>query len=138
MNYISNEISYKNTLDPENAAYFSKRKRKNKDYYTTQKNAKLKNTNKKVVAFYASWDDESLKSLKANYSSINIVIPDWYNLNGKLEVGSNIQPEVDKFIKGKGIDEMPLINNYVNSKWDSSIVHSMVDVKNKKKLLIKS
>ena len=135
MNYISNKINFKNTIDSKTAAYFNKRKRNKKDYDTITANSKLKKTDKKVVAFYASWDDESLKSLKANYSSINIVVPDWYNLNGKLGIDSRIQPEVDKFVKSKGIEEMPLINNYVNNKWDSSIVHDMINVKNRKKVI---
>ncbi|HEY8803834.1 MAG TPA: polysaccharide deacetylase family protein [Clostridium sp.] len=135
MNYISNKTNFTNTLNPKTAAYFNKRKPKNTDYDNITANSKLIKTDKKVVAFYASWDDESLKSLKANYSSINIVVPDWYTLNEKLGIDSNIQPEVDKFVKSKGIEEMPLINNYVNNKWDSSIVHDMINVKNRKKVI---
>jgi len=125
--YIQKKIDYKN----ESTA----KRRKNKDYKTITTKSKLKNTNKKVIAFYTSWDDESLKSLKSNYSSINIVVPNWYTINGKLGIDSNIQLEVDKFVKSKGIEEMPLINNYVNNDFDSSIVHDMVNVKNSKKVI---
>jgi len=135
MNYISNEINNKKVLDPESAAYFNKRIRNHKNYNTITAKSKLKNANKKVIAFYTGWDDKGLKSLKDNYSSINIIVPNWYSLNEKLGIDSNIEPGVDNFVKSKGIEEMPLINNYINNDFDSSIVHDMVNVKNRKKVI---
>lgn len=135
MSSILSKMHEMDTIDSASAAYFNKRKGIKDEFNAITTNSKVKNNDKKVMAFYASWDDDSLKSLKANYSSINIVVPDWYTVNGKLELNSRIQPEVDNFIKSCGIEEMPLINNYVNNKWDSNIAHAMIDTKNRNKII---
>jgi peptidoglycan-N-acetylglucosamine deacetylase len=90
---------------------------------------------KQVLAFYVSYDENSLKSLKENSSLINIIVPDWYKINSKLELETSIQPDVDKFIKGNNMEEIPLINNYINDKWDPEIVHNLVTTENRKAVI---
>jgi len=92
---------------------------------------------KKVLAFYVSSDDNSLKSLQKNHSLINIIVPDWYKINGKAELETNILPDVDKFIKANNMEEIPLINNYdeAKSSWDPEIVHNLVAPENRKKVI---
>jgi peptidoglycan-N-acetylglucosamine deacetylase len=90
---------------------------------------------KQVLAFYVSYDDNSMKSLKENSDLINIIVPDWYKINSKLELETSIQPEVDKFIKANNMEEIPLINNYINDKWDPEIVHNLVTTENRKAVI---
>ena len=90
---------------------------------------------KKVLAFYVSYDENSLKSLKENSDSIDIIVPDWYRINSKLELETNIQPDVDKFIKANYLEEIPSISNYINDKWDPEIVHNLVTTENRKAVI---
>lgn len=87
---------------------------------------------KQVLAFYVGYDENSIRSLKENSSSIDIIVPDWYRINSKLELETSIQPDVDRFIKENNMEEMPSINNYINGKWDSEIAHNLVTTENRK------
>ncbi len=90
---------------------------------------------KKVLAFYVSYDENSLKSLKENSDSIDIIVPDWYRINSKLELETSIQPDVDKFIRANNMVEIPSISNYVNDKWDPEIVHNLVTTEKRKAVI---
>lgn len=81
---------------------------------------------KKVFAFYVNWDENSLVSLKRNIKNINVAVPNWYEFKSDLSVSNNNTPEVDEIIKGNNVTNMPLINNYVNNKWDSKIIHKLI------------
>ena len=90
---------------------------------------------KKVLAYYVSWDDESFESLKINHALIDIVSPNWYTINNKLELGTNIQPEVDEYIKEKSIEQIPVLSNNINENWDSATVHNLVVSTDRKNII---
>jgi len=100
-------------------------------------NSTASSADKKVLAFYVSYDDNSFASLEKNYSLINMIVPDWYKVNSKSELETNIQTDVDKFIKSKNMEEIPLMNNYVEATdtWDPETVHNLVTSGNKDKLI---
>lgn len=88
--------------------------------------------NADIFAFYVSWDENSKISLKKNINKIDVVIPEWFHLNGDMTISSNKQIEIDTFIQKSGVKEMPLINNYINSDWDGKVVHNMISSKEKR------
>ncbi len=90
---------------------------------------------KKVLAYYVSWDDESFESLKINHALIDIVSPNWYTINNKLELGTNIQPDVHEYIKEKSIEEIPVLSNNINENWDSVAVHNLVVSTDRKNII---
>jgi cellulose synthase/poly-beta-1,6-N-acetylglucosamine synthase-like glycosyltransferase/peptidoglycan/xylan/chitin deacetylase (PgdA/CDA1 family)/spore germination protein YaaH len=89
----------------------------------------------KVYAFYTSWDENSLTSLKQNIGSINFLLPDWYHLNTDLTIGSKIQDSVDLIAKNGSVPEVPVINNYVNDTWDGAAVHNVMTQPNREKFI---
>lgn len=89
----------------------------------------------KVYAFYTSWDENSLTSLKQNQGSINVLLPDWYHLNPDLSIGTSIQDPVDLIAKNANIAEMPVINNYVNDTWDGAAAHNVMLPANRGKFI---
>jgi peptidoglycan-N-acetylglucosamine deacetylase len=86
----------------------------------------IKLQRKKVFAFFVDWDENSFTSLKSNVRDINVVIPNWYVLNTDLSFKNNKTKEVDDFIKGNNVMNMPLINNYVGNKWDGLLIHKLL------------
>lgn len=89
----------------------------------------------KVYAFYTSWDENSLTSLKQNLGSINVLMPDWYSLNSDLSIGTNIQDSVDLIAKKSNIAEVPVINNYINDSWDGNAAHNVMTPANRGKFI---
>jgi len=72
----------------------------------------------KVIGFYVNWDDTSLTSLKANYGSLDELIPEWLHLsdsNGNIIVDDQTrQNETIGFLNSSkpNLSISPLINNY--------------------------
>lgn len=96
--------------------------KKNKPLPVATKSGNIQN----VMAFYVSWDENSLNSLQQNIGSIQTLIPDWFHLNQDCTLGSQIHEQVDLFAQSRQVKETPLINNYVNDKWDGEIVHRLL------------
>lgn len=79
-----------------------------------------------VYAFYVSWDEKSKPHLEKNIDSIQVLVPDWFSLNGQLNVYHKIDSQVDAMTQSKKVKEMPLISNYTNNKWDEELLHQLL------------
>lgn len=87
---------------------------------------KLKTQSKQVFAFYVDWDENSLVSLTHNIKNINYVVPNWYVLHKDLSFKNNFTSSVDTLIKDSHVNDMPLINNFVDNKWDGNLIHQLI------------
>lgn len=86
----------------------------------------VKTQSKKVFAFYVDWDENSLVSLTRNIKSINYVVPNWYVMHKDLTFKNNFTSKVDTLLKDNNVNNMPLINNFVDNKWDGSLIHNLI------------
>lgn len=66
------------------------------------------------AAWYVNWDTRSLRSLKQNLKSLNLVIPEWFFINpNTCRLESHVQHQVLRFLRKAGIPVMPMLtNNY--------------------------
>jgi cellulose synthase/poly-beta-1,6-N-acetylglucosamine synthase-like glycosyltransferase/spore germination protein YaaH/peptidoglycan/xylan/chitin deacetylase (PgdA/CDA1 family) len=109
---------------------------------TSSSNEKfLQNTvsnNQDFYAFYVNWDVNSERSLRRNIDQIDVLIPQWFDLNSKLELKSDIQKDIVDLAKKHNTKVLPLINNEVNGKWDQEIVHNLLNSPEAQDKLIKN
>ncbi|MGM7723624.1 glycosyltransferase [Metabacillus sp. Hm71] len=96
------------------------------------------NNNQDFYAFYVNWDANSERSLRRNIDEIDVLIPQWFDLNSKLELKSDIQKEIADLAKKNDIKVLPLINNEVNGKWDQEIIHNLLNSPEAQDKLIKN
>lgn len=96
------------------------------------------NNNQDFYAFYVNWDVNSERSLRRNIDEIDVLIPQWFGLNSKLELKSDIQKEIADLAKKHDIKVLPLINNEVNGKWDQEIIHNLLNSPEAQDKLIKN
>ncbi|MGM0875576.1 MAG: glycosyltransferase [Bacillota bacterium] len=96
------------------------------------------NNNDDFYAFYVNWDVNSERSLKRNIDQIDVLIPQWFQLNSKLELKSDIQKDVGNLAKKHNTKVLPLINNEVNGKWDQKIIHNLLNSPKAQAKLIKN
>lgn len=96
----------------------------------TSLNSITKNkTSNKTYGFYVDWDPKSLASFKKNASLIDVLIPGWYQLNDQLGVTGTINKEVMDIATKNNVKVMPLVNNYVNEKWNGNLVKAIISTK---------
>lgn len=95
-----------------------------------------KNNNQRVFGFYVNWDPKSKLSFEKNISSIDVLIPCWYQLNDNMSVTSDIDTAVSKMASKNGIKVIPLISNYNNNEWDQSLLHELLSSNSNRQNLI--
>ncbi|TYQ14865.1 UNVERIFIED_CONTAM: putative glycosyl hydrolase [Acetivibrio alkalicellulosi] len=86
--------------------------------------------------FYVNWDPKSKESLMNNIKSIDVLIPCWFQLNNELTIDSFVDKSIDKLAFENNIKVIPLINNYINDKWDNEALHKLLSSKENRKRLI--
>ncbi|BAU27076.1 poly-beta-1,6 N-acetyl-D-glucosamine synthase [Aneurinibacillus soli] len=107
------------------------------DFKKHHKDNKVQSSGQKeVYGFYVNWDENSKISLKKNIRSLTTVIPEWYHLTSSLTLQKDVQPDVKKLAADNHVKVMPLINNFVNGKWDAALVHNLlVSPESRKKVI---
>ncbi|WP_226036115.1 polysaccharide deacetylase family protein [Aquibacillus saliphilus] len=90
-----------------------------------------------VYAFYVNWDSNSEQSLRENMDTIDVLIPQWLTLNSKLEIESDIQPEIIELAKNNEVEIVPLIHNIEDGKWNQETVHQLLNSPKEQEKLIK-
>lgn len=107
-----------------------------------QKHKRIKkhsnNESKKIFGFYVSWDESSKVSLNSNINRINILVTDWFHLNKDLGIKSTPDTSVDLLAKGHNVKVTPLINNYIDGKWDSDVLHRLISDNKARNLFIEN
>jgi len=91
-------------------------------------------TPSQVIGFFVNWDDDSFTSLKANYSHLDELIPEWLHLSGASGAIQEDDParegQVLAFLKrqNSNLRVLPLINNYNNDiqDWDANALSKML------------
>ena len=78
-----------------------------------------------VYGFYVNWDENSKVSLKRNIQSISVLIPEWLQLQSNFTFKSNEDKSVIALTQAHNVKVMPLINNFINNKFDSDILHRL-------------
>ncbi len=95
-----------------------------------------------AIGFYVNWDDSSYASLKQNINHLDWLVPEWIRLSGDdnnplvLDVD---QQALDLIQQEKpGMTVLPLLQNYKNEQWDSSILAKAVSTEEARRKLINS
>ncbi len=91
-----------------------------------------------VYAFYVSWDEKSKKSFDKNADKISVLITDWMYFDKNYSLQFKADSGIDKAARKKGVMVVPSLNNYINEKWDSHYVNSLLkDINSQKELISK-
>lgn len=95
-----------------------------------------------AVGFYVNWDDLSLASLKKHINGLDWVVPEWIRLSGDQDTPLvlDIDHEALAFMQQEKPDMpvLPLLQNYKNEEWNSSILAKAVATNETRKKLINS
>lgn len=89
----------------------------------------------KMIGFYVNWDDTSFTSLKANYSNLDELDPEWLHLadaegNISLDDEERQKETLDFLTKNRpDLPIVPLINNYNSDlkDWDGDSLKKMLE-----------
>ncbi|OAS82470.1 MULTISPECIES: glycosyltransferase [Metabacillus] len=100
-------------------------------------NSNIMNNND-FYAFYVNWDVNSKRSLMRNIDQIDVLIPQWFHVNKKLELKSDIQKDIGELAKKHNTKVLPLINNAVDGQWSQEIIHNLLNSPKAQSELIKN
>jgi peptidoglycan-N-acetylglucosamine deacetylase len=93
-----------------------------------------------AVGFFVNWDDTSLASLQQNIHSLDWVVPEWIRLSGKEDdpLTLDIDQKAMALIQSEKPDlrVLPLIQNYTNEQWDSTVIAKALSTPAAKQKLI--
>ena len=100
-----------------------------------------------AIGFYVNWDDSSYSSLKRNIHQLDWLVPEWIRLQDADAAGANNDPLV-RDIDPKALDLvrrekpqmpiLPLVQNYKNEQWNSSLLAGAVKDKTSRTRLVNS
>ncbi|WP_374703030.1 polysaccharide deacetylase family protein [Neobacillus cucumis] len=93
-----------------------------------QKNEGLENkitSKQEVYGFYVNWDENSKTSFKNNINSITTLVPEWLQLTTDLTFNASTDPSIIKEAKAHQIKILPVVNNFINNKWDAETLHRL-------------
>lgn len=79
-----------------------------------------------VFAFYVPWDGNSRISLEKNIAAIDVVVPEWFRLRSDLTIADDRQPDIDEYLRGKGVQTHPSISNLIDGRWNREVVVSLI------------
>lgn len=108
-----------------------------------QKNNGLLNKNQmvgkqEVYGFYVNWDENSKTSFKKNINSITTLMPEWLQLTSKLTFKTSNDSSITELAKAHHIKILPLVNNFINNKWDAEALHRLFTTPGAEDLFIKN
>jgi cellulose synthase/poly-beta-1,6-N-acetylglucosamine synthase-like glycosyltransferase/spore germination protein YaaH/peptidoglycan/xylan/chitin deacetylase (PgdA/CDA1 family)/uncharacterized protein (DUF2062 family) len=108
-----------------------------------QKNIGLLNTNQiskkqEVYGFYVNWDENSKTSFKKNINSITTLLPEWLHLNPNFTFINSTDSSITAEAKAHHIKILPLVNNFINNKWDADTLHRLFTTPGAEDLFIKN
>ncbi len=86
------------------------------------------NQDQEVYGFYVNWDEHSKISFNKNKESITTLVPEWMQVTPDLKVKSSIDPSIVKEAEEHQIKVLPLVNNYIDGKWNSDVLHRLFTV----------
>ncbi len=100
--------------------------------------AKTQKANKQeVYGFYVNWDDNSKASFRKNIDSITTIVPEWLQLTPELTLKNSTDHSIVEEAKSHNIEILPLVNNFINDKWDGEILHQLFTTPGAEDLFIK-
>jgi cellulose synthase/poly-beta-1,6-N-acetylglucosamine synthase-like glycosyltransferase/spore germination protein YaaH/peptidoglycan/xylan/chitin deacetylase (PgdA/CDA1 family)/uncharacterized membrane protein len=108
-----------------------------------QKNKSLTDKNQKagkqeVYGFYVNWDENSKTSFEKNIHSITTLIPEWLQLTPSLTFKTSTDSFITTQAKAHHIKILPLVNNFINNKWDGETLHRLFTTPGAEDLFIKN
>lgn len=78
-----------------------------------------------VYGFYVNWDEKSKASFQENMDSITTLVPEWLQLTPGLTFETSTDSTIAAEAKTHHIKILPLVNNFINKKWDSETLHRL-------------
>jgi peptidoglycan-N-acetylglucosamine deacetylase len=78
-----------------------------------------------VYGFYVNWDANSKTSFKENIHSITTLVPEWLQLTPSLTFKTSTDSAITTEAKAHHIKVLPLVNNFINKKWDAGALHRL-------------
>lgn len=78
-----------------------------------------------VYGFYVNWDENSKTSFKSNIGTITTLVPEWLQLTSDLSLKASTDTTIAAKAKAHQIKVLPLVNNFINNKWDGEILHRL-------------
>ncbi|WP_374110628.1 polysaccharide deacetylase family protein [Neobacillus cucumis] len=91
-----------------------------------------------VYGFYVNWDANSKTSFKKNIDSITTLVPEWLQLNTDLTFKSSNDSSIITEAKAHQIKVLPVVNNFINNKWDAETLHRLFTSPGAEDLFIKN
>jgi cellulose synthase/poly-beta-1,6-N-acetylglucosamine synthase-like glycosyltransferase/peptidoglycan/xylan/chitin deacetylase (PgdA/CDA1 family)/spore germination protein YaaH len=95
-----------------------------------------------AIGFYVNWDDSSMASLRHNLSELDWVVPEWIRLSGSEQdpLVLDIDDDALKFIQTEKPETLvlPLLQNYKNEQWNSSILAKAIQSEESRRNVIDS
>ncbi|MEH7419373.1 polysaccharide deacetylase family protein [Neobacillus drentensis] len=89
-----------------------------------------------VYGFYVNWDENSKTSFKKNIGSITTLVPEWLQLNKDLTFKSSNDSSIIAEAKAHQIKILPVVNNFINNKWDAETLHRLFNTPGAEDLFI--
>ncbi|MDF2787161.1 MAG: polysaccharide deacetylase/glycosyl transferase, group 2 family protein [Neobacillus sp.] len=90
-----------------------------------------------IYGFYVNWDENSKTTFKKNSDSITTLIPEWLQLTPDLTLKNSTDYSIVEEAKSHNIEILPLVNNFINDKWDGEILHKLFTTEGAEDLFIK-
>ncbi|AZV44008.1 polysaccharide deacetylase/glycosyl transferase, group 2 family protein [Peribacillus asahii] len=78
-----------------------------------------------VYGFYVNWDEKSKTSFKNNIHSITTLVPEWLQLTSSLTLEDSTDNSIVAEAKEHDVKILPLVNNFIDNKWDGDILHRL-------------
>lgn len=103
-----------------------------------QENEVAVKTQQEVYGFYVNWDENSKTSFKKNSDSITTLVPEWLQLTTDLTLKASTEKSIISEAKAKDIKILPLVNNYINNKWDGETLHRLFTTQEAEDLFIQN
>ncbi|MBV7504386.1 glycosyltransferase [Bacillus sp. sid0103] len=103
-----------------------------------QKNIGQLNKKQEVYGFYVNWDKNSHTSFKKNIDSITTLVPEWLQLTPSLTLKTSTDGSIRAKAKAHNIKILPLVNNFMNNKWDGEALHRLFTTPGAEDLFIKN
>ena len=103
-----------------------------------QLNKKQMTSKQEVYGFYVNWDENSKTSFKNNIDSITTLVPEWLQLTPGLTLKTSTDSSIVTEAKAHDIKILPLVNNFINNKWDGEILHRLFTTPGAEDLFIKN
>ncbi len=109
----------------------------------SQVDTSIKETSALMLAFFVNWDATSLTSFKAHYDQVDILVPEWLQLDD--DEGAVLKKDEEEkaqavrdFIKRGQVDVkiMPLLNNFDGEVWQSELLAQFLAKPNSRRRLI--